>query len=106
MPRFSSIKFILKDALSSLTVGAESPDWTPEMWRLAHGPSSMREAEVDREAHALLDQHGSGAVYVALDRLNESIDDFDRRARDFWAQVVGAIHAHQRSALFSDGGER
>ena len=57
-----------------------------------------REAEVDREAYALLDEHGSGAVYAALDRLNQSIDDCDRRARDFWAQVVGAIHAHQRSA--------
>jgi hypothetical protein len=94
MPSFFSIKFILKDALSNLTVGAETADWTPEM-------SLDREAEVDRKANALLDQHGSGAVYIALDRLNESIDDCDRRARDFWAQVVGAIHAHQRSAELS-----
>ena len=40
------------------------------------------EAQVGREARALVEQHGSNAVYIALDRLNTSIDRGDRRARD------------------------
>jgi hypothetical protein len=56
-----------------------------------------READIDREVRALLQRHGSNAVYVALNQLNESIDRRDRSGRDFWAQVVHLIHAHQRS---------
>lgn len=67
---------------------------TPE-----NGPLSAPEAEIDRAAQALHEQHGARAVYIRLDRLNESIDRRDRRVRDFWAQVVRLIiHAHQRSA--------
>jgi hypothetical protein len=36
-------------------------------------------------------------VLVAIDRLNDSIDQGDRRSRDFWAQVVHLIHDHQRA---------
>jgi hypothetical protein len=68
-----------------LTTREDRPCWSPE-------------AEVDRQARTLLAQHGSGAVYIALDRLNESIDRCDRGGRDFWAQVIRAIHEHQRSA--------
>jgi hypothetical protein len=54
-------------------------------------------AEVDSSARELIEQHGTGAVYVAVERLNQSIDQGDRIVRDFWAQVVHAIHEHQRS---------
>ena len=68
-----------------LTERDDPPCWSPE-------------AEVARLARALLEQHGSGAVYIALDRLNDSIDREDRGARDFWAQVVRAIHEDQHFA--------
>jgi hypothetical protein len=64
------------------------------------------EAEVDRESGVLFDQHGSTAVYIALDRLNESIDRGDRAARDFWVLVVRAIHERQRSASRPDENSR
>jgi hypothetical protein len=56
----------------------------------------MRE-NVDALAHALITRHGDRAVSVALARLNKSIDRRNWHARDFWAQVVHAIHDQQRS---------
>ena len=52
---------------------------------------------VDSSARELIDQHGTRAVYIAVERLNQSIDQGDRDGRDFWAQVVHAIHEYQRS---------
>lgn len=77
--------------MTVLTTREDRPCWNPE-------------AEVDRQARALLEQHGSGAVYTALDRLNDSIDRGDRGARDFWVQVVRAIHEDQRLARLPKGG--
>jgi hypothetical protein len=54
-------------------------------------------ATVDSSARDLIAQHGTGAVYAAVERLNQSIDEGDRIGRDFWAQVVHAIHEYQRS---------
>jgi hypothetical protein len=48
-------------------------------------------------ARNLIEQHGTRAVYIAIERLNQSIDERDHPARDFWAQVVHAIHEYQRS---------
>jgi hypothetical protein len=56
----------------------------------------VEESEVDREARTLIEQHGANAVHLALERLNESIERGDRASRDFWAQVVHAIHEQQR----------
>ena len=53
-------------------------------------------ARVDELARKLIEQHGTRAVYIAIERLNQSIDERDHPARDFWAQVVHAIHEHQR----------
>jgi hypothetical protein len=53
-------------------------------------------ARVDELARKLIEQHGTRAVYIAIERLNHSIDERDHPARDFWAQVVHAIHEHQR----------
>jgi hypothetical protein len=55
-------------------------------------------ARVDASARALIEQHGTGAAYAAVERLNQSIDQGDRTGRDFWAQVVQAIHEYQRTA--------
>src|SRR6267378_2055555 len=44
-------------------------------------------------AHGL---HPNWAVYIAVERLNQSIDERDYPARDFWAQAVHAIHEYQR----------
>ena len=52
---------------------------------------------VDRIARELIEQHGTKAVYVAVERLNQDIDKGDRTGRDFWAQVVHAIHEYERS---------
>ena len=54
-------------------------------------------ATVDSSARDLIEQHGMSAVYAAVERLNQSIDERDHSARDFWAQVVHAIHECQRS---------
>jgi hypothetical protein len=54
-------------------------------------------AAVDNSARDLIEQHGTGAVYAAVERLNQSIDEGDQTARDFWAQMVHAIHEYQRS---------
>jgi hypothetical protein len=53
-------------------------------------------ATVDRAARDLIEQHGTRAAYIAVERLNQSIDKRDVPDRDFWAQVVHAIHEHQR----------
>jgi hypothetical protein len=42
-------------------------------------------------------RHRGGGRPLALARLNKSIDRRDWHARDFWAQVVHAIHDQQRS---------
>jgi hypothetical protein len=63
-------------------------------------PSWGLEPEIDRQASAFLREHGSDAVHVALEKLNESIDRHDWNGRDFWVQVVRAIHeyrAHQKN---------
>ena len=52
-------------------------------------------ARVEELAHRLIEEHGSRAVHVAIERLNQSIDERDIHSRDFWAQVVHAIHEHQ-----------
>jgi hypothetical protein len=53
-------------------------------------------AKVDEAARDLIEQHGIRAAYFSVERLNESIDRRDQIGRDFWAQVVHAIHEHQR----------
>jgi hypothetical protein len=52
---------------------------------------------VEDSARRLITKYRLRAVFVAMDRLNKSIDRRDLRARDFWAQVVGVIHDYQRS---------
>ena len=54
-------------------------------------------ARVDELARSLIKEHGTRAVLVAVERLNQSIDERDIHSRDFWAQVVHAIHEYQRS---------
>ena len=61
-------------------------------------PSWGLEPDVDRQADALRELHGAHAVHAALDRLNASIDQHDQNGRDFWVQVVRAIHEHQASS--------
>jgi hypothetical protein len=61
-------------------------------------PSWGPEPDVDRQAGALCELHGVHAVHVALRRLNASIDERDQNGRDFWVQVVRAIHEHQASS--------
>jgi hypothetical protein len=51
---------------------------------------------VDEAARKLIEEHGPRAVHIAVERLNQSIDERDHPARDFWAQVVHAIHEYQR----------
>jgi len=53
-------------------------------------------ARVDDAARKLIEEHGPRAVRIAVERLNQSIDERDHPARDFWAQVVHAIHQYQR----------
>jgi len=52
-------------------------------------------ARVDELARSLIEEHGPRAVLVAVERLNQSIDERDIPGRDFWAQVVHAIHENQ-----------
>ena len=52
-------------------------------------------ARVDESARSLIEEHGTRAVLVAVERLNQSIDERDIHSRDYWAQVVHAIHEHQ-----------
>ena len=52
---------------------------------------------VDYLARELIAQHGTRAVYAAVERINESIDRGDRAARNFWAEVVHAIHEQERA---------
>jgi hypothetical protein len=56
---------------------------------------------VDESARKLVEQHGKRAAYIAVERLNESMGQGDRLGRDFWAQVVHAIHEYQRSLTAS-----
>ena len=53
-------------------------------------------ARVDDAARKLIEKHGPRAVRIAVERLNQSIDERDHPARDFWAQVVHAIHEYER----------
>ena len=52
---------------------------------------------VEGSARRLIVEHGARAVLAAIDRLNNSIDRADWEQRDFWAQVVHAIHDYERS---------
>ena len=52
-------------------------------------------AKIDKAARDLLAEHGAKAAYIALEKLNQSIDHADLFGRDFWAQVVHAIHENQ-----------
>lgn len=63
-------------------------------------------ATVEGSALALIKKYRLRAVFIAIDRLNKSIDRGDLRARDFWAQVVHAIHDHQRSGKVSTNADR
>ena len=54
-------------------------------------------ARVEQLARSLIEEHGPRAVHVAVERLNQSIDERDIPGRDLWAQVVHAIHEHQLS---------
>jgi hypothetical protein len=56
---------------------------------------------VENSARKLIEQYAADAVFVAMDRLNRSIDQQDFHARDFWAQVVHAIHEFQRTGEWS-----
>lgn len=49
----------------------------------------------DPLARSLIEEHGTRAVLVAVERLNQSIDERDIHSRDFWFQVVHAIHEHR-----------
>ena len=55
-------------------------------------------ARVDEAARELIEQQGRRAVHIAVEQLNQSIDQGDMSARDFWAQVVHAIHEYERLA--------
>jgi hypothetical protein len=62
-------------------------------------------AKVEDLARALIAEHGDRAVFVAVDRsilLSKSIDQSDWHARNFWAQVLHAIHGRRRSDEFGD----
>jgi hypothetical protein len=54
-------------------------------------------SRLEELARGLIEEHGNRAVHVAVERLNQCIDERDLYSRDFWAQVVHAIHEHQRS---------
>ncbi|HEX3535652.1 MAG TPA: hypothetical protein VHU15_02690 [Stellaceae bacterium] len=56
------------------------------------------EGEAITIARDLIRQHGTRAVHVAVERLNEMIDSDDWRGRDLWARVVHAIHEAQGSS--------
>jgi hypothetical protein len=47
--------------------------------------------KVKDSARQLIIKYRLRAVFVAIDRLNKSIDTGDWRARDFWAQVVDRL---------------
>jgi hypothetical protein len=56
------------------------------------------EGEAITKARDLIHQHGTRAVHVAVERLNQMIDKDDWRCRDLWARVVHAIHEMQDSS--------
>jgi hypothetical protein len=45
-------------------------------------------ARVVESVHRLIEQHGKGAVYAAVERLNQSIGERDRSTRDFWVWLA------------------
>src|SRR5207248_2786893 len=53
---------------------------------------------VEESARSLITRYRLREVFVAMDRLNKSIGRGDLRARDFWTQVVRAIHEYESSA--------
>jgi hypothetical protein len=55
-------------------------------------------------ARRLIDKYRLRAVFVAMERLNQSIDRRDFHAGDFWAHVVQAIHEFQRAGALSVDG--
>ena len=59
---------------------------------------------VENSARKLIEQYRLRAVFVAMDRLNQSIDKRDFHARDFWAQVVHVIHEFHRTGELSEDG--
>ena len=59
---------------------------------------------VERSARKLIALYRMRAVFVAMDRLNKSIDRRDFHARAFWAQVVHAIYEFQRTGELSADG--
>ena len=56
------------------------------------------EGEAIRIAREMMREHGTGAVFAAVERLNAMIDSDDWREREFWARVVHAIHELQGDA--------
>jgi len=56
------------------------------------------EGEAIRIARELIQDHGTRAVFMAVERLNAMIDTDDWRSRDLWARVVHAIHELQGSS--------
>jgi hypothetical protein len=48
----------------------------------------MLATKIEDSARGLIAKHEDRAVFVAVDLLNESIDQRDWHARNFWAQVV------------------
>jgi hypothetical protein len=59
---------------------------------------------VESSARKLVEKYRLRAAFIAVDRLNASIDRRDFHARDFWAQVVHAIHEFQRAGELSADG--
>ena len=59
---------------------------------------------VAESARTLIEKYRLRAVFVAIDRLNKSIDRADWRARDFWAQVVHTIDDYQRPGELTSKG--
>jgi hypothetical protein len=48
--------------------------------------------EIDRDAQALIAEHGQRAAVLAADELNRCIDRRDWDGRDVWARIVQRIH--------------
>jgi hypothetical protein len=54
---------------------------------------------VESSARKLIQQYLLRAVFVAMDRLNKSIDQRDFHARDFWPQVVRPLRRRRSRFL-------
>ena len=48
--------------------------------------------DIETSARELIERHHSGAIVIALSKLNRSIDQGDKLAREFWAMIVHLIH--------------